>query len=193
MYLKLFNEKPIKDLFADSYVNIENRIKASNISFFNIRQIYDEFQLNMPKLCLDKANSELNLEDRNGKVYQENSSGRYDGLDVYVTAAITIPISGDENYFGLRPSLNHSQVGYHVQLNSGKLEFKIRVNSLILNFNEHSSYIEKEANNFFDFIKNNLANLDNDFLDFNESIIPLITKLLEEKKLILENKRTTRY
>jgi hypothetical protein len=188
MFLKLFNENPVKELFADFYLSIENRVKLLDISFIDIslftKQIYDEFQLHTPKFYLDEISSNLKLEDRNGKVYQENSSGRYDGLDVYVTSTITIPISGYEDYFGLRPSLNHSQIIFYVQISDGKIEYKIRVNSFNkLDLNEQLCvFVKKETKNYVDFINSNLANLEKDFLYFNESIVPLTTKLLEEKK-----------
>jgi len=187
MSIYLFHHQKVEQFFADKYerLSIEiEKIDIANIEDINQRanQIADKYKIAVPTINKGGITSVLNLEDLNGHVYQENPYASYPKPDIVATATVTVPITGNEDCFGLIPQV-YSQNTIPALVSKGSLKFKIRTSYVRLDLTDTwKDFIRNKSVEAVEFIETNLKNLAIDFDKFNTRLLSDIVQALEERQ-----------
>lgn len=185
--MNLFRQKRVEQLFAETYERL--RVEINNISIPDVedlndkaRQLTEKYKVEIPSIHKEGITSSLNLEDSDEHIYQENAYASYPRKDVVATATFTVPITGNEDFFGLLPTM-YSQNSFLALVSGESLKFKIRTGYVRLELSEEwKEFIKKTSINAVEFIETNLKNLATDFDKFNIGLFPEILQALEERK-----------
>jgi hypothetical protein len=189
--MKLFNEKLPAEFLNEVKNEIAYTLDAIDVSHIDIpersEKMARQFMIKFP--IIDKKNIfvKADIEDRNGKSYPEDLSGRINPCDAIFTATYTVPFQGDARVFSLGSI--YSPQYESVNIEDGKLYFKIRIPYVSLKLpDDKKKQVKEGALDYVKWIENNLNNLQQNIKDFNDGLMPEIQKFLENKKAELEEK-----
>ena len=186
--IKLFNEKPIGELFR---LNDDNIIQELN-SYKDIETadsekfsetIYLKFKIEVPIIKITETKVIPAMEGRPGSSF--NSSVFADPNKMYQVAVVTysIPYIGDGKLFSCQPN-QFSAWSYYAWTENGHLNFKIYTEYASIDLSEEiRKNVISQAQYITDKIKLNLEILIKDCTQYNSSLKFKVKTEIENRKL----------